>query len=299
MRVMIALDATPQCVEIVRAAASRPWPTDSCFVLLHVLDPFPYAKAPISLGLAKQAAQQQLKRAAKLLEAAGWKTDSAVVLGRPKKIIWQEAESWKADLLLVGANKTSTLTRWMLGSTARAALRHAPCSVEIVRPPSQKPKGEKLKILCPTDGSQYSLAALRSVASRLWPKGSQVKVISIPEPFLPLGQPSNCKSKEMEELNAAALEDAKKSATEGAEILSKAGLKTTVQTPLARRTHAEEIVKIAESWGAHLIVLGSHGRRGFDRMSIGSASEDVALHAPCSVEVIGGASGSRERRVRM
>jgi nucleotide-binding universal stress UspA family protein len=273
-------------VEIVRAAASRPWPKDSCFVLLHVLDPFPFAKAPISLGLAKEAAHEQLKRAGKILEAAGWKTDCAVVLGRPKKIICEEAEAWKPDRLLVGSNDTGAVTRWMLGSTARAALRHAPCSVEIVRPPSQKPKGEKLKILCPTDGSKYSLAALRSVASRLWPKGSEVKVISIPEPFLPLGQPSNCESKEMEELNAAAVEDAKKNVTEGAEILSKAGLKITVETPPARRTYAEEIVKTAERWGAHLIVLGSHGRRGFDRMTIGSVSEDVALSAPCSVEVI-------------
>jgi nucleotide-binding universal stress UspA family protein len=35
-------------------------------------------------------------------------------------------------------------------------------------------------------------------------------------------------------------------------------------------------------------VLGSHGRRGFDRYMMGSVSESVALHAHCSVEVVRG-----------
>jgi nucleotide-binding universal stress UspA family protein len=46
------------------------------------------------------------------------------------------------------------------------------------------------------------------------------------------------------------------------------------------------ILKEASDWGAHLIVLGSHGRRGLDRLLLGSVSEAIAAHAPCSVEVI-------------
>jgi nucleotide-binding universal stress UspA family protein len=42
----------------------------------------------------------------------------------------------------------------------------------------------------------------------------------------------------------------------------------------------------AKEWGADLIVLGSHSRRGLDRMLMGSVSEAVARHAHCSVEVI-------------
>jgi nucleotide-binding universal stress UspA family protein len=48
----------------------------------------------------------------------------------------------------------------------------------------------------------------------------------------------------------------------------------------------ELILKEASDWGAHLIVLGSHGRRGLDRLLLGSVSEAIAAHAPCSVEVI-------------
>jgi nucleotide-binding universal stress UspA family protein len=46
------------------------------------------------------------------------------------------------------------------------------------------------------------------------------------------------------------------------------------------------ILDEAEKWKVDVIVLGSHGRSGFDRMVMGSVSEAVALHAKCSVEVI-------------
>ena len=42
----------------------------------------------------------------------------------------------------------------------------------------------------------------------------------------------------------------------------------------------------AKSWEADLIVVGSHGRQGFDQMLLGSVSESLAMHAHCSVEVI-------------
>ena len=61
-----------------------------------------------------------------------------------------------------------------------------------------------MKILVATDGSECSLAALRSVASRPWPEDSKFKVISIPEPFMPLGEFPQFEMKEIESLNTAA-----------------------------------------------------------------------------------------------
>jgi len=288
MRVLIASDATPRPIEIVNEAASRPWPEGSVFLLLHVLDPFPFGEAPVTLQRAKETVAIQIKSAGDTLVKAGWNVETRVIFGMARKVVSEIAASWKADLVMVGSNEVGALTRLLLGSTARSVLRHAPCSVEIVRLASAKDKVNApsgLNILVATDGSEYSKAALESVASRPWPLGSRAKVISIPEPFLLLGEFPYLEMTEIENQNVAALEDAKKYAAAGAEILRKAGLETVAETPFPKDSDGREIVSEAERWHADIVVIGSHGRRGFDRMTMGSVSEHVALHAHCSVEV--------------
>lgn len=293
MKILIALDVSHQCREIIAELAARPWPAGSSFLLIHVLDPFPFAKAPISLQRAKKEAEALLKNAGKRLCAEGWAVDEEVVLGRARQAIAKIAGSWKANLVVVGSHEAGALTRLFLGSTARAVLRDAPCSVEIVRPRLDEAgpvRDAEMKILVGTDGSEYSTIALQSLASRPWPEGTKFKVISLPEPFMPLREFPYLEMKEIERLNASTIHDAERYAKAGAEILRKNGLNVDTDTPLPCDSDAREIVKEAEKWGAHMIVVGSHGLRGFDRWTLGSVSEHVALHAPCSVEVIRGSS---------
>jgi nucleotide-binding universal stress UspA family protein len=46
------------------------------------------------------------------------------------------------------------------------------------------------------------------------------------------------------------------------------------------------IVEAAESFGADLIVVGSHGYNRWERLLLGSVSASVVHHAPCSVLVV-------------
>jgi nucleotide-binding universal stress UspA family protein len=48
---------------------------------------------------------------------------------------------------------------------------------------------------------------------------------------------------------------------------------------------ADELLRLAEEVGAALIVVGSHGLTGIERVLLGSTSERIVREAKCSVEV--------------
>jgi nucleotide-binding universal stress UspA family protein len=60
---------------------------------------------------------------------------------------------------------------------------------------------------------------------------------------------------------------------------------------LAQGAPASVITSAAERGGHDLIVIGSHGHRGFRRLLLGSVTESTVRHAPCSVLVVHGAPG--------
>ena len=48
----------------------------------------------------------------------------------------------------------------------------------------------------------------------------------------------------------------------------------------------QEITDLAKSWDADLIVIGSHGRKGIGELILGSVSNYVSHHVPCSVLLV-------------
>ncbi len=288
MKVLIASNGMSAEVPAAQAAAQRPWPSGSAFCVMHVLDPYPFSRTPLSFDRAKELVLHNLEGAAQVLRQAGLNASTEISLGSPRRGVNKLAREWGADLVMVGCNDASDLTRLFLGSTAQSVLRHAPCSVEVVRMRTRQGAVvgfRPMKILAATDGSDCSKAALRSIAARPWPSGSEIKLISVPE-FHYLQNPPYLAFVEVKDLEQASLEDARKAVSGGAWILEEAGLKVTTDVPSFEDRPFRVILHEAEGWGADIIVVGSHGRSGFDRVVLGSVSEAVALHARCSVEVI-------------
>jgi nucleotide-binding universal stress UspA family protein len=69
--------------------------------------------------------------------------------GPPRAVILDEAESWDADLIVVGSHGYRAWERFLLGSVSQSIVSHAKCSVEVVRCPNgngaatEKPNTEK------------------------------------------------------------------------------------------------------------------------------------------------------------
>jgi nucleotide-binding universal stress UspA family protein len=145
-----------------------------------------------------------------------------------------------------------------------------------------------MKILLAIDGSSCSDVAVNEVARRPWPPDSQVRVISVVEPPLDIAVEGWVPPDDyMQRLEKAARERAEATVKKAIErVQASAGDSIQVTSEIISGHAKNAILHEAESWGADLIVLGSHGYRGLKRLWLGSVSHAVASHANCSVEIV-------------
>jgi len=144
-----------------------------------------------------------------------------------------------------------------------------------------------MKILLATDGSKCSEAAIQAVISQCRPEETEVKVLNVVD--LPVLIPTLYAA----EFREASLENGQDLVRQAEDRLTKAGYK--VEKAVEEGDPKAKIVEDAASWHADLIVLGSHGRKGIDRFLMGSVSEAVSRHAPCSVEVVRASKNVRSK----
>jgi nucleotide-binding universal stress UspA family protein len=146
----------------------------------------------------------------------------------------------------------------------------------------------RMKILLAIDGSGCSDAAVREVARQPWPAGSEVKVVSVAEmPFFPSSEFGTLPQQYFNELEGVARERARVTLDRAIESLKRNQVtKLPVDSQILYESPRDAIIEEAERWEADLIVVGSHGYRGYKRFLLGSVSQSVAAHAPCSVLIV-------------
>ena len=141
-----------------------------------------------------------------------------------------------------------------------------------------------MKILVAIDGSKFSEGTVQAVAKHST-KDGEVAVLHVVEPLpVTVGDETRIYITDMEAMRQAQLKRAQALVTWAADVLRPAGFKVT--TLVEEGDPVTKIIDRAAAWKADLIVLGSHGLKGFERVLLGSVSEGVARHAPCTVEIV-------------
>ncbi|MFY9570974.1 MAG: universal stress protein [Blastocatellia bacterium] len=298
MKVLVAIDSSSLSEAVVSEVEERPWPPGAEVCVLTVIDLLAMAS---TIGYLEPFIKSENDAANKLVESVaerlarrGLHTIALAVQGYPGTTIVEQAENWSADFIFVGSHGHTGFIRFLLGSIAKAVVQNASCSVEIVRHPGheksdsehEKPRqiDDGIRIILATDGSNFSAAAARSIAERPWPAGSTVKVIGVIERPLAAAASWYAAGVVAERLREQIVIRCEEAVAAAEKIIAGAGIKTA--TEVLDGSPKKRIVDEAKAWDAHLIVVGSHGRRGLTRYLLGSVSEAVAMRAHCSVEVI-------------
>lgn len=139
------------------------------------------------------------------------------------------------------------------------------------------------RILCPVDFSRFSRHALEQAIALARETGAEIAALRV-FAFAPVAEtvaaggsiPMEPMRLGPEERSAVTRELREFVAGVDAEAV-------TIRTTLHEGDPTVRIVEYATEWRADLIVLGTHGRTGFERLLLGSVTEKVLRKAPCPV----------------
>ncbi len=140
-----------------------------------------------------------------------------------------------------------------------------------------------MKILHPTDFSECADQAQQQAVRLAHAMGGEIVLlhVAVESPLYGEGLMS---MKEVRAVYAAARKWATATLEERAAAIREHGLATRVM--LKAGVPHEEIVKTAAEERADLIVLGTHGRGGVERIFLGSVADRVIRTAPCPVVTV-------------
>jgi len=228
--------------------------------------------APKIIEKAEQEARAHLEPVKAM--ASGQGVECEIILYRsaePFQGIVDIAAKNRADMIIMGTHGRTALRRLMMGSVTAKVIGHAPCNVLVV--PLDAKIGYRT-ILLATDGSRYSDAAASEAFGIAKRCGSSLIILSVAYTDEELESPD-----EAVEI-ASAEENVKKVVGSAKEE----GIKTEGLT--LRGNPYKVIVETSRRRLADLIVVGSHGRTGLERLLMGSVTERVIGHAESAVLVV-------------
>ena len=168
----------------------------------------------------------------------------------------------------------------------------------------------KMKILIAYDGSDCASAALTDLRRAGLPQEVDAIVLSVAdvwvwstvgnEAVMPVYARAYAGAwdKEREE-SLQAVEEARAMALRAKQLIQDSFPDWTVEAEACADSPAWGIIRKADEWKPDLVVVGSHGRSALGRFFLGSVSQKVVTHAPCSVRVVRSQSDRSDSPVRI
>ena len=204
-----------------------------------------------------------------------WTVRAETLAGSAASELISKANDWKPDLIVVGSHGRSAVSRFILGSVSKKVVTDSDHSVRVSRGDIKKERNKPLKLVIGVDGSTEAEQAIRAVGSRVWPLGTEVRMIAVDDGS------SSIATGLTGELPLAAAQ----MVAWGENALNEIGLKVSVVTE--KGDPRRVLIDQARAWDSDSIFVG--GRRfsgALERFQLGSVATALVTKAHCSVEVV-------------
>ena len=289
MNILLAVDASPHskhAVQMVKHLSG-----DVNLSILYVVDVPGLKHAYLSSACSESDFEGYRKEVARLSQHVLHETRDELLSsarkiqliadnGDPAECIIQTAEEHRTDLILLGHRGMTESAGFLLGGVSQKVATYAPCSVLICK--DAVPVLERM--LLAVDGSDASKHAAQFL-EKLPFKGSlrlMIEMVWAPPP------PSLLSSMSKSSFVTPKTSSAK---SKGEAFLSE------VAEPFQRGPYDVEfawrcgdpplaILESAKQQDVQMIVVGARGLKGIKRFLLGSVSQKVLEHAPCSVLIV-------------
>jgi len=308
MKVLIGYDGSESGDAIFEDLKYAGLPRESEALILSVADVFapespefdfelpPSRRVEAMLKLAEAHRETVMKDAKDLAPKAAdrlraqfpqLKIEGRFVPGSPAWELIITSNDWAADLIVVGSQGRSAIGRFFLGSVSKRIATDARCSVRIARSAAPKNANEPVRIIIGVDGSPAAEEAIYAVGHRVWPSGTEVRLIAVDEERTPLGMAARLPQ-------VAAMIDSYLQTREtrvssmldwAVNELNNICVKTEVVTEKGDPKNV--LIETAREWNADCIFVGTRDfKSAFERFRLGSVSTAVVTNASCSVEIV-------------
>ena len=208
---------------------------------------------------------------------------SLLLEGNPASTIAQLAARGRYNLIIVGTRGLSDVKGFLMGSTSRKVAAIASCPVLVVK----RPMGMLNRVFLAVDDSRHSRRAARFLRSGILPETSSITIFSAVQAPLTELAARYLSQADRQTLIRPAADQAERLVGNLRDDFLKEGY--TVSTDIEINHVIESIIKHIKSSQTDLLVIGSRGLTKRERLYLGSVSESLLKHAPCSVLIVRGA----------
>ncbi len=211
------------------------------------------------------------------------KFQSVLAHGPLANTIVKHARRLKAGLIIMGSRGLSDIQGFLLGSVSRQVASTAACPVLVVKQPMSK----LLHVALAVDDSKPSRAAAKFLRSRILPESAAVTILTSVESPVTDFAAQYLSESQLAELKRPVMERATALVNDLRGEFIKEGYSVVTQVQM---NHAiDTIVKYVEANHDQLLVIGSRDLTKSERLHLGSVSESLLRHVPCSVLIVRGA----------